>query len=567
MVRGAPAGWGTHSRTVSFGSTPLVLACWKDLIAVGSWPGDITILDAITGSQAAILLGHTDPVGSLTFSSDGTLLVSGSDGRTIKLWDIETGGVINTFHGHTNSVCSVSISPDLTMIASGSLDNTIRLWDVQSRECRCIIEGPKGNINSIGFSPTNPRLLISASGDHTVRHWDVGGHQIGDTYEGDHATLSSDGSYLVSWRGGVATVRNVDSGAIFAELRVSGCDLRCCCFSPDGKIVAGGAGRTIYMWDITNPDPGHPIETLVGHTDAITSLAFSSFLISASMDNTVKLWRIGTSSTGPTMADLESAPVPPDPKSTPPLSAPITSISLQTKDGIAISSDLVGEVRTWDLSTGVCIGSYRTGVKGGRDARLIDGRLIIVCDGEDRFSEGKGENGAGEIQIWDVERNELLRTVDTLERRVIDLWISGDGDKVFCLGEGSVRAWSMRTGEDAGRVKFQDQLQPDTLTVSGSRVWVHFARSPPQGWDFGIPGSPPVPLSNSTPNKPRLDITDGTDGLNANAARVKAAATGREFFQLSGRFAEPCVSQCDHRYLVAGYEFGEVLILDFLSEP
>ena len=247
VVRGLPAGWGTHSRTVSFGGTPLALTCWKDLIAVGLWSGDITILDAITGSQVAVLSGHADRVRSLAFSLDGVCFVSGSDDRTLKLWDVQTGGVIKSFHGHTRSVRSVSISPDLTMIASGSLDNTIRSWDVQSGECRCVIDRPKGNINTIDFSPINPQLLISASGDHTVRHWDVDGHQIGSTYEGDHATLSSDGSYLVSWRGGVATVRNVDSGAVFAELRVSGCDFRCCCFSPDGKIVAGGAGRTIYM--------------------------------------------------------------------------------------------------------------------------------------------------------------------------------------------------------------------------------------------------------------------------------------------------------------------------------
>ena len=497
-------------------------------------------------------------MGSLAFSTDGTLLVSGSDDRTVKLWDVQAGGVTKPFHGHTLSVRSVSISPDRTTIASGSLDNTIRLWDIQTGECRCVIDGPKGNINSVSFSPTNPQLLISASGDHTIRRWDVEGRKIGATHRGDHATLSPDGTFFVSWRGRFATVQRVDSGAVFAELRVSDGDFRCCCFSPDGKTVAGAVSRTIYIWDITGPDPGHPVETLVGHTDTVTSLTFSTSLISASRDNTIKFWRIGTLSTDPAMVGpkpTSSVPLPP---------IPITSISLQTRDGIAISSDSAGVVRTWDLSTGLCIGVFRTAVKGGRDTRLVDGRLIIVCDGEDQPDEGRGANRAGEIQIWDVERNELLRAVNTSERRVIDLWISGDGAKVFCLGEGTVRAWSTWTGEDAGRVTFQDQLQPDSLTVAGSRVWVHFARSPPRGWDFGIPGSPPVPLSNSSPNKPRLDITDGTDGSNTNAAKVRDAATGREFFQLSGRFSEPCATQCDHRYLVAGYEFGEVLILDLL---
>ena len=88
----------------------------------------------------AIFSGHTDWVYCLTFSLDGTLLVSGSYDKTVKLWDVQTGGVINTFHGHTDEVLSVFISADLTMIASGSEDNKICLWGIQTEECLQIIE-------------------------------------------------------------------------------------------------------------------------------------------------------------------------------------------------------------------------------------------------------------------------------------------------------------------------------------------------------------------------------------------------------------------------------------------
>ena len=158
VVKGLQIEWGTCSRTVSFDHTPLALACWKDLVAVGFTSGNITIHDAITGIPMSELSSHTDCVRSVAFSSDGTFLVSGSDDETVNLWDVQTGGVVKTFHGHTESVYSVSISPDCTIIASGSFDHTIRLWDAQKGECCLVIEGHSRAVNSVVFSPTNSQL-------------------------------------------------------------------------------------------------------------------------------------------------------------------------------------------------------------------------------------------------------------------------------------------------------------------------------------------------------------------------------------------------------------------------
>ena len=100
VVKGFPAGWGRCSRTVILDSYALNLSYWNNTIAVGSGHGDIIILDAIIGSQIAVLSGHTWNINSLAFS-DGKLLVSGSDDKNVKLWDLQTGGVVKTFHGHT----------------------------------------------------------------------------------------------------------------------------------------------------------------------------------------------------------------------------------------------------------------------------------------------------------------------------------------------------------------------------------------------------------------------------------------------------------------------------------
>ena len=150
----------------------------------------------------ASLSGHTGFVRSLAFSSDEVFLVSGIEDKTINLWDIQTGGVVRTFIGHTGWVYPVSISLDHTTIASTSGDTTICLWNTQTGECQCVINGHGHRFISVGFSPQNSSLLISASYDNTIWQWNVGGHQIGGTYEGGHATFSSDGTSFILWRWG-----------------------------------------------------------------------------------------------------------------------------------------------------------------------------------------------------------------------------------------------------------------------------------------------------------------------------------------------------------------------------
>jgi len=95
VVKGCPEKWGKCSRTVFFNHSPEALACHGDVVTVGLSSGDIIILDAITGTRRSTLKEHTDGVTSLSFSSDGKLLVSGSNDNTIKLWDIQTGGAIH----------------------------------------------------------------------------------------------------------------------------------------------------------------------------------------------------------------------------------------------------------------------------------------------------------------------------------------------------------------------------------------------------------------------------------------------------------------------------------------
>ena len=543
VIKGIPVGWGSCSRTVVLNGIPLAFAYWKDTVAVGLQHSNIIILNTLTGSQVAVLFGHTKCVRSVTFSSDGTSLVSGSDDMTLKLWDVQTGGVVKTFHGHTKYIYSVSISYNHTTIASGSHDETIRLWDLQTGECHHIINQEQ-DVEYVSFSPTNSQHLISISGG-VVYQWGIDGHQIEPTYQGSCAAFSSDGTHLALCEGEVTTVQNSNSGAIVAKFPTEK-DPMYCCFSPNGRLVAIAVGVTAYVWDIIGSDP-HLVETFVGHTEDITFLTFSSSssLISASDDElTVKFWQIGA---------LSTDPVANNPESTTSTSASIVSVTLQAENGIAISSDGDGVVKTWDISTGLCKGLFQTPTEGPcwRDARMIDGRLIVVWH-ED-----------GEIHSWNTEQGELLQVVEISQESLGGLRISGDGSKVFLLAGRFIRAWSLMTGETVGAVELEDESYLDLLSMGSSRIYLRFPNSLTLGWDFGTSGSSPVPLPNTSLEKPCLDLIGGANLTYQAPFSIKNTVSGKEIFQLSGRYASPEEVQWDGRYLVAGYESGDILILDF----
>ena len=498
-------------------------------------------LDAITGSQMVVLSGHTDWVRSVTFSSDGRSLASGSDDKTVKLWDLQTGGVIKTFYGHNDYICSVSISGDYTGVVSGSGDLTIHLWDIQTGECLHTIK-QQNSVEYVCFSPTDPQHIILLSGQK-VQEWDISSQQTSSLFDATSIAFSSDNTQLASCHGEVIVVQNFGSGAIIAQFDLVGEKIDHCCFSPDGKLLAAAAGATAYVWDIAGPDCCL-IETF-GHADHISALSFSSpsSLISASEDRPVKFWQIGT---------ISKKQIPTDSNSALPTLSPIQSVSLQKTAGVAIPSDLDGVVKTWDLSTGLCEISIETPVGNclWRDTWFIGSRLVIVWYKN------------SQIHTWDVNKNTPLWTVDSPLIDIKDLRISGDGSKVFCLTKASIQVWSIDTGEHMCEMVMGEYWYLDPLQLDGSRIWIRLRNLSTQGWDFGTSSSFLIPSFIGSAGRPLLDFTCGIYWC-AEAPWIWDRISGKEVFRLSGRYANPRKAQWDGQYLITGYDSGELLILDF----
>ena len=538
VAKGLPAKWGTCSHTVSLGTAVFGVSHWNNTVAVASGHRDIIILDAITGSQTAILSGHTDQVWSVTFSFDGRSLVSGSDDKTVKLWDMQTGGAIRTFSGHTEDVCSVSISVDSTTIVSGSYDKTIRLWDAQTGECCHVIKQPT-EVLLVKFSPMNPQHFLSQS-NYKILQWNISGNQAGPIFDGHLADFSPDGTQLFSHCEMVATIQNPSSGAVTTKFPLIGDNAGYPCFSPDGRMIAIGGEGIIYVWSITNSEP-HLVGTFVGHNHLVPCLAFSSpsSLISGSYDQSVKFWKIGDQSTDFVGTDTNSTPL---------TSATIMSITLQAKNNLSITSDSKGVVKTWDILTGVCKASFQTPAEGAnkRDVQMINGRLVLAW------------HAGGQIKIWDVEKEDLL-AADEL-RDLQDIKISEDGSRIFSVNPTVIQVHSIQTGEIMYKAEIGNPAGDiPSLTVNGSRVWVHYLATGTQVWDFGTSDSSPVQLPNMN-----LEILHPSCAVlwDASLFCIKEKATGKVVFWLPKMYGKPVGVQWNDQYLVTSFISGEVLVLD-----
>ena len=130
--------------------------------------------------------------------------------------------------------------------------------------------------------------------------------------------------------------------------------------------------------------------------------------------------------------------------------------------------------------------------------------------------------------------------------------------------DGLIQAWSTHTGELVGEVKleFEPRFHLDPLQMDDSKIWIQLKDLSTQGWDFGVSNSPPVPLSDGPTERPLLDFIYAFWQA-GEPLLIKNTVTGKEVFQLPGRYRKAECIEWDGQYLIAGYGSGGVLIIDF----
>lgn len=162
--------------------------------------------------------------------------------------------------------------------------------------------------------------------------------------------FSPDGNFLITVDlNNVIKVWDVSSGDVIRSWRQTG--VWTVAISPDGTLIAGGGtDNKIYIWNFQS---GEILQTLQGHTAAVSSIAFNPTcpdvlncevgLVSGGFDNRVRLWNLQTGD-----AETLSGHV-----------NPVTIVAFNPNGRTVTSGSYSGSLIEWNIYTKRQVGTLR----------------------------------------------------------------------------------------------------------------------------------------------------------------------------------------------------------------
>ncbi|MEH1826182.1 MAG: TIR domain-containing protein [Nostoc sp.] len=133
------------------------------------------------------LEGYANRVWSVAFSrnkdgKDHTIFACGGEDNKIRIWNYPDASdiPIHTLRQHTDWVWSVAFNHNGTLIASGGEDNKVFLWELKAEEWHKFPEFTQPHnkrVRSVVFHP-DKNILASAGNDNTIFLWDLDNDNI-----------------------------------------------------------------------------------------------------------------------------------------------------------------------------------------------------------------------------------------------------------------------------------------------------------------------------------------------------------------------------------------------------
>ncbi len=149
------------------------------LIAAGGYDGHLRLWECASGKKVFDVTAQPPPppkmtvpvnvLWSLAFSPDGKLIAAGGSDTRVDLFGID-GKLVRSLPGHTGTVTALAFHPSGTVLVSGSKDRTLRLWNPANGQMLKSLEGHTAWVQGVIFLDRGTRLA-SGGADQTVRLW------------------------------------------------------------------------------------------------------------------------------------------------------------------------------------------------------------------------------------------------------------------------------------------------------------------------------------------------------------------------------------------------------------
>jgi WD40 repeat protein len=277
-------------------------------------------------------------ISSVAFSVDGNVLATGSYDTRVRLWGLNSDAGPTQSSQHRGSVTSLAFSPNGEYFATGGIDKKIVVTNQRTGE---VVDLPNDKrVTSIAFDPKSKTLIAGDEPEPedsvrigTVKVWPLEGRpdpivlgtvpggvkSVSIDYTGTKVAAGSGGyspaqMWNLAQRTAIAFPESVNEivfspkDALFVTTSEEGVSLwqegektakwkvagkySVVAFSPDGRYVAASQGADVTLRDVHT---GHLVESLVGHSDLVTSIAFNEgrkLVATGSWDGTTRLWHL-----------------------------------------------------------------------------------------------------------------------------------------------------------------------------------------------------------------------------------------------------------------------------------
>ena len=205
------------------------------------------------------------------------------------------------------------------------------------------------------------------------------------------------------------------------------------------------------------------LRTFTAHQNSVNALKLLSDgrrFVSASADNTIRLWNLSTGENLQTFTGHQAF---------------VNAIALSPDERTFYSGSADGAILVWDAATGTQRAEF-TGHAGPVNAldRTPDGRYLISAASD------------GTIKVWDTSTQALITTLEGHTGAVNAVVVSNDGQRIISGGtDHTIRIWDLQIGETIGVLEdHESYINAIAISLDGRFLFSASADQTIKRWDL-----------------------------------------------------------------------------------